>query len=475
MKGHITIFLSLTIVLVFSAIGAVTEMARLQAADSHIEGILELGADSVMAEYDKDLLKEFDLFFLDGSYGRGNFSEWNIVDRLETYMTYNIQDGRDLPAVRGTDLWQFRVEETGLEQLVMATDDAGKPFRRQAAACMEAQIGLLLLEELQQYGAMGKEAEDAGNVYEAARESNDSEWEELERELEASEEEWDYQDADNPLKDVEQLKKLSILQLVAENPGDLSTKKTDLASLVSQRECYTGYGKITGEEVEHSTLLFREYLINYMGHVASPADNRHLNYELEYIIAGKDSDIQNLESVVNQLLLIREGMNFAYLMTDQQKQREAYAMAGAVAAGFPPLVAVLQKGLLLAWAWGESIVDVRTLLAGGQIPFWKTKDSWQLALENLATLKADEAQESPGDMGYSSYLRMLLYIGKEEQQGMRALDMIEGRIQMCREQPGFRLDWCVSELEFYTRWDKGTVFFRLPGDRTVQKWSCQKY
>ena len=35
------------------------------------------------------------------------------------------------------------------------------------------------------------------------------------------------------------------------------------------------------------------------------------------------------------------------------------------------------------WAFGEAVLDVRTLLAGGKIPFQKTEGNWKTSLSGL--------------------------------------------------------------------------------------------
>lgn len=49
-------------------------------------------------------------------------------------------------------------------------------------------------------------------------------------------------------------------------------------------------------------------------------DNRTLDYEVEYILSGKSSDKDNLESVLLKIFLIRIVLNYVYLMTDTGKQ-----------------------------------------------------------------------------------------------------------------------------------------------------------
>ena len=58
----------------------------------------------------------------------------------------------------------------------------------------------------------------------------------------------------------------------------------------------------------------------------------------------------------------------------------------------PGIAEVVKHATLLAWAYGESVVDVRALVKGKKVPVVKTADSWQLQLANLITLgTAEEA------------------------------------------------------------------------------------
>ena len=86
-------------------------------------------------------------------------------------------------------------------------------------------------------------------------------------------------------------------------------------------------------------------------------------------------------------------------------------LAGIVSAllGNPGLTEVVAQGVLMAWAYGESIMDLRVLTAGGKVPSVKTKETWKLSLSGL--LKLGTTQDSgsssadrsppPGDGGAS--------------------------------------------------------------------------
>ena len=64
-----------------------------------------------------------------------------------------------------------------------------------------------------------------------------------------------------------------------------------------------------------SGILFGQYLLKKLGNYRKPASSG-LNYQVEYILGGKNSDRENLKSVATKLLLIRQGVNMAYLISD---------------------------------------------------------------------------------------------------------------------------------------------------------------
>ena len=90
---------------------------------------------------------------------------------------------------------------------------------------------------------------------------------------------------------------------------------------------------------------------------------------------------------MNKLLLLREGVNFVYILADGEMRHSAELLAAAIAGGAPGVTTALTAALLAAWAYGESLLDVRILLAGGKVPAVKTKESFQLTLENLGNYR----------------------------------------------------------------------------------------
>ena len=104
----------------------------------------------------------------------------------------------------------------------------------------------------------------------------------------------------------------------------------------------------------------------------------------------------------------------------------------------PQLTELVKHAILLAWAYGESIVDVRVLLKGKKSPFVKTHDTWQLQLANLVKLGTEQEKTGEKDEGeglrYQDYLYGLLLLERNETLSMRSLDLIESNLHIKTDQ-----------------------------------------
>ncbi|MDO4170182.1 MAG: DUF5702 domain-containing protein, partial [Lachnospiraceae bacterium] len=173
-----------------------------------------------------------------------------------------------------------------------------------------------------------------------------------------------------------------------------------------------------------------------------------MQYEMEYLIAGKNSDQKNLQYVVNRLLLLRFGLNYSHLLSSGKKQAEAYALATQIAnitATVPGVVEGIKLLIMAAWAYGESVIDLRGLLKGNRIAVIKNEQNWQLSLSGLANLSAQEKQSENG-ITYQDYLQILLLLQSESKEKYkRMMDVIEQRIQ--EQQSDFLLSECVFSFQ----------------------------
>ena len=280
---------------------------------------------------------------------------------------------------------------------------------------------------------------------------------------------------ENPLDQIKKIKSMGILGLVLKDGTVVSDKTIERKDLPSERNLQKGsllVDEISADPV--SEAIFLNYLQKHFqcavdegGKHQKGSKEHSLSYELEYIIGGQKSDRENLKKTGNRILLIREGMNYATLAKSAKMRGEAMALAAAItgAAALPEFAGALQKLLMLAWAYGESLLDVRTLLAKGKVPMLKAETEWKLPLEKLGMLaEVLKEYDAGGGSGqsYEDYLSGLLILGKKQHRNLRVLDLIECNRRMEKGGETFRVDALVAQAEASADFELAPVFLRVP-------------
>ena len=443
-KGEVTAFLSLIFILLMALIGGLIESASIQTAKNYKRADMNRAMECIFAEYQKELLEDYGIFALEATYECGRYDEKNIKERLMYFGTGGM--------------------EHQIQKIQFLTDDGGKAFYEQILYYMEHKYGINLLKDKISMSEIWKKQEKKAEDYEKEETEGWSHFENLMRE-----ENRELTEENNPLQNVKKLKQTPVLTLIVPEEMKVSEKNIDQGSLLSDREKNRGYGDFSEEERDTgalSTLIFGEYLQEFFTAAADEISEesrmkktkkkerlRALDYELEYLCAGKTSDRENLESVAKKLLGLRFGVNYAFLQGSASKQAEAHALAVTLCtlSAMPQLEGAVEQVLLLSWAYGESVVDVRMLLKGHRIVTVKSEETWQLSLAGLMKLEkhgtVNDGENSSKGMSYRDYLRILLFLEKKEKVGMRALDLIE---QNLRSQYGFdffKADYCISKIQ----------------------------
>ena len=141
--------------------------------------------------------------------------------------------------------------------------------------------------------------------------------------------------------------------------------------------------------------------------------------------------------------MIREAGNFATIMQDKVKYALALEIATAAVGftGIAPLIQAVQIGILLAWSYIESILDLRCLLSGGRIALIKQVSEWKsdISIGEEVLVEKDKKTDSRKEgLSYREYLQLLLLLVKEDTLVYRAMDVIEQNVKL--QQPQFRFD-----------------------------------
>ncbi len=356
----------------------------------------------------------------------------------------------------------------------LATDEDGAAFKEQAIARMEDQVTELAVKKMLSWitGEDSAEESDLTEVAETALESLETAAERAATESAATESvatETSVTESvaagldvltevsqttstsvselgtalsvsltENPLTWIKNIKKNGVLAIVMSE--DVSQKTIDTSDTIGKRSLETGTMTVDDSLSVTQKVLFYLYIDTFFldasesgATTESTATSeqsleRALDYELEYMIAGKAGDKENLTAVVRRLLLLREAANLTYLESDSQKRKEAAAIASVLSlvVGQPELEEVILQGVLAAWAYAESLSDVRILLEGGSVSLVKTSDQWHTELGSLSSsIYSTSGSEQTTGLTYANYLQMLLWTTGDDLVAQRAMDLIE--------------------------------------------------
>lgn len=471
-SGYITVYLTLTFAIILSLLLALVEGAAMGAARLQAELVVDLGLDSVFAEYHRELFSQYGLLFLDDSYGTGKGSLAKVEKHLTEYMSYNLNPKKGLVIAPGSN-W-IRLENTYLEieEASFATDDAGAVWKAQAVDYIKSRYGMDIIEGIQN---QLQTIEKNQLLLQDIEESLANYQENFEKTLAAEEitetnretqEGFSY---DLLMDFFDSFAGKGILYLAVSEPEALSDAVLERRHCVSYRTQQGNINQGTGlpeyaEEPDGliSELLFGEFLLQKYGFYGQEKENSHLKYQLEYILYGRDNDISNLRECAERLLWIRSGANYLYLTTkDSVKIKEVELAATAICSllGIPKAAEVLAQLIILLWVMAESTYDVKCLLEGGKVPLIKKQGEWRLSLTGIfqgELWKKNIDMTNVSGISYEGYLRIFLAIMNQEDKVMRSMDMAELDIRKTAGNEQFRIDQCMDYLK---------VTFGFLGDR----------
>lgn len=179
-------------------------------------------------------------------------------------------------------------------------------------------------------------------------------------------------------------------------------------------------------------------------------ENHVFDYEVEYILEGKSSDSENVTAVANQLIFLRLVPNVSYAFTNQKMKSETTLVATVLLTPIymEAFIEPVSYVFLACWAYGESLMDVKSLFKGNRVPLVKDEETWQLSLNGIAKLATEQPKGYKEDQGlnYSEYLAFLLAVmPNSDRKYYRMLDIMELNIQ--EDIPEFEIENCIYEFQ----------------------------
>lgn len=464
-KGSMTVFAALTFMLMASFLFALLEAGRVQVLRQYVDMTSELAVESVFAEYQPALWENYHLLGLDGAYGGDTFAEEYCAGVLGARVRANLAQQGDGSRMMGAVLVSALPEEYQL-----MTDGEGKVFLHSVADYMWQNLPMEIVQELyerytneqsvQEDYRIGSSMEDAMQAITDANDADAQQSQNVERRAVS-----EAQQQENPLEDVLTWKESFVLGSVIEDTDAISIKGLDENACIAKRTLQKGSEEGIPETGWYEKILATEYAENYLSSYTAPREDRALTYEFEYVAAGKGTDRENLEAVVERLLLMREAANVLHILSDEEKRIMTEEMAAALVGftGNPAVVKVVEYGLIGAWAYVESILDVRALLAGDAIAFVKSDEQWTSRLSNLSQFLTGSARADNCENGwrYQQYLKGFLYVLTEKNLAYRMMDVMEQNIRSIYAYRNFRMDYTLNAVTFGLSYEAEPLFWKF--------------
>ncbi|MBQ2804007.1 MAG: hypothetical protein IJF07_08935 [Lachnospiraceae bacterium] len=455
--AYLTVYLALTMTVILSLCLALIEGVRSNAIRMEAECVMDIGLNSILAEYHRELFGQYNLLAIDSSYGTFRSGSGNVERHLYGYLERNVSmEDIFLEEVLYRDFLAMSIEAVDVTKVSILTDNSGAVFRKRAVEAIKDDVGIALMEEIAEWTQIVEDNQLLERDISKEKDELDEKLEEYNgQKVAISEKEWITIEIENPTLDLEDFWKSGNLIFLVEEPGKLSPRKLSLEGLVETRmnqgEVSAGnypLQTMSKEEQSLEQFFFQEYLLKYMGRYGCVDENNAWSYQIEYLLVGEDSDLVNLITVANVICGLRGVANIIYLYSDEEKCLEAEILATALATLFqvPEAGELLKHILLYGWAYAESMYDVRVLLGGGRVPIIKDYESWYFDLQRALDLNFEKQEEAVG-LCYEDYLRILMVTTDLDILTRRAMNMVEADIRLTEGNAAFRLDSCYDCVE----------------------------
>lgn len=449
--GYMTVYLALVTGILLSLILAVIQAARISTIRMHLECCADMALDSALAQYHREMLHQYELFFIDTSYGTADPSFHRTEKQIQNYMEKNLRPQEEFSVSFARDITGLSADSVQLLRAGVATDEGGAVLKYHIVQYMKDISGISLAEKLLGNGRKmeGLQGRDVEAEWDAAEESMK---EEITRKKRLQDEDWDGEVPETPSDAVRATRGEGILGVAAQGMK-LSNAEIAEGARPSARHLNQGTGlmepKRPADGLVQDGLLYA-YILDKCGCFGQEKDNSALSYEVEYILQQKGEDRENLKKTLQELLMIREASNAAFLFGSGLRSQAAEAAAVIAALLLMPEVAeAIEVVILFAWAYAESVKDIRILLKGGKVPIVKSEGSWNTPFSRLLTYRSnlDSYRDAAEGWSYPEYLGALLFCHGSGKAMAGLMDIMESDIRRTPGNGSFRIDGLIDGME----------------------------
>lgn len=452
-SAYLTVTLALMLGILLSLAFTLLDAVREEAIRTEIESAMELSLFSVFGEYHRKLLERYDIFAIDSGYESSFQGEELVAERLQYYLNENFTHGG---SKNGYDLTALQSEGSTVSEYCLLSDNEGQVMKQAILNYMKHKKGLgYVTDWIQDYGQLSSLEQNAYDVEGEWERTNQEIQQKLEERKETLEDDEEMPLLDHPADHVKEVKAEGTLSLALPSEKEVSSREINQSEYFTGRNIRTGTGVIPEDktllDAVTAKILMEQYIFEKAGYFSQEKDDSYLKYQIEYLLHGKEKDRENLEATLDRILLLREGINFTYLMSSSAKQSEADLMATliSIACLMPEIKEPVKLVILFAWSYAESIQDIRILLDGNKIPITKSDSTWNTPLSQLIsfTLHLDNYNRNQEGMDYSDYLKFFITSKNEKELLFRFMDICEMDIRYITGNTSFCVDQCIVMLQ----------------------------
>lgn len=493
-EGQLTVFMALVFFLVVSLLLAQYRSAVFYARRANAERAARLSAESFLAGYNRPLRDYYQILAVDGGFGQDIFQEERLEAQLLHVFEKNVEVG--FGAGKGVDAgmeepvftllidgdWDFFLREICLNRMDVTVADGIGYIMEQWKSKNDWAAGDL--SRKRQEAATRAETENvtdsgAGEVGQPGDTGQPEENEPLEVP------ESNPEPVTDPRDFVAEIWNQGILAAACPENFSLSEKQCPMTDVsfpeagqkiqryidfkddASIQDLFEGWDGILEPELGLGAVVsdgaVQLYIMEVFNHAATAESRvvheRVLNYEVEYILAGNESDSENLKTVLWKLLAFRCVMNLSHILMSGEKGVQAGQTAALLSTALliPQFTEVVAFLLKCAWAFAESLSDCRTLLKGGKVPLMKDDTTWYLTWEQMLRLDGHMLDGNSGTEGidYQGYLQMFLLLMKRDTKYRRMTHLMEKNIRLLPDYSEFQMANCIYGVQAAFDWDFG--------------------
>lgn len=391
LKGSITIFMSLTLLILISIFTTILERARILSAKAEIETAGYTAQRALAGYYNNGLWETYDIL--------GLFMDNSREEIFKNYLNDNVNSDKNK---------LFNVHFSDLSLLPECLNsNGGAEFVRQASECMKNRIPASLIDKIK-----GGDADEVDNREDISDDSYEDDIDENERKK--------IKDPREAIKDIESDDGFSKFVMGDEYSDKVLDNKANIVGDISD------IGIL-------DKILFNEYLLSHFTSIVNGSESKNkLDYEIEYIIKGCKKDSDNVKKVLRDIKLIRLPINIAFLMKDKVYHNIA-RIAAIVISGLSfniNAIRATKMAIITAWAYAESAIDVKALIKGKKVPLIKNRDNWNLGFDAILHFWNIEPKDSDKGMSYDDFLRGFLMLKSTKTKATRGIDLIEANLDI---------------------------------------------